>query len=127
MSKYVANFEFGGELDPEEVQGWFEAITQELPEGTSGTVKRMPLILDIADVTQEHAGNKITIRGYHKKVKDKNPLNKGPIASILNTENLTGILEHVFITGGHQDRRTFIIDGAAYDIPAYSLVELGEW
>lgn len=110
MTKYIAQFEFGSDVTPEEAQEWTEAIQENLPKGTAGRVKAVPLVLNIEDVTEAHAGNKATVylgapRGY-----------------------VRGILESVYITGGTAGiRRTLIVDGQAYDVPAYGTVELSEW
>lgn len=110
MTKYIAKFEFGANVTDEEAREWAATIHENLPEGTLGTLNRVPLILNIEDVTEEHAGNKVTVylgqpRGY-----------------------VRGILEHVYITGSTAGiRRTLIVDGLAYDVPAYGTVELSEW
>lgn len=128
MTKFEARLTFGADSSAEDAEKWAEAFRMGLPEGAEAEVKAIPLVLSVEDVMEEHAGNRVTIRGYYKPVKDRSSAAlKAHAPGILNTTNLTGTLDHVFPTGGHQGRRTFIIDGAAYDIPAYSLIELGDW
>lgn len=129
MTKYIATFEFGSNLTGEDAQGWVAAIQQELPEGAIANLRTVPLVLDLEDLTEAHAGNKITVRGIFSHIKNGDTkAAKAQANSLVQNAHLTGILEHVFETGhtsGHG--RTLIIDGKAYSIPAYSLVELGEW
>jgi len=128
LTKFEAKMEFGGDTSREDAVAWAEAMSEKLPEGTFLTLKALPLVLDLDEITDEHAGNVVTIRGYFQHIaKGDKKAAKAQAASIVQAGNLSGVLEHVFQSGAAPAQRTFIIDGKAYDIPAYSLVELGEW
>lgn len=127
MTRFEARLNFGADSEAAEAQQWADAFLAGLPEGATAEVRAIPVILDLEDITEEHAGNRVIIRGYFKhEGKPRQALSDNKEVEVL-TKNLVGILEHVYLTGAHPGRRTFIIDGAAYDIPAYSMVELGEW
>jgi hypothetical protein len=129
MTKFIANFEFGANLTHEQAQEWIATVREQLPDGAEGSVKTVPLVLSIEDVTEEHAGNIVTVRGLFALIKkgDKKAA-KAMANSMVQATNLTGTLEHVFETGNTSGLgRTLVVDGKAYAVPSYSLVELGEW
>jgi hypothetical protein len=119
ITRFEAKMEFGGDTSREDAVAWAEGISEKLPDGALLSLKALPLVLDLDEVTEEHAGNVVTIRGFYRKA--------GKLVLENAVENLSGVLEHVYPTGDAPVRRTFIIDGKAYDIPAYTVVELGEW
>jgi hypothetical protein len=129
MTKFIANFEFGANLTHEQAQEWIATVREQLPDGAEGSVKTVPLVLALEDLTDEHAGNRVTIRGYFERLPKGDK--KGAAAqanAIVQSAHLTGVLDHVFITGNTADLgRTLVLEGKAYAIPAYAVVELGEW
>lgn len=108
MSKFVAEFEFGTGADRESVEAWFISIMDAMPADTTGTLRNEPLVLDLKEVSEVHAGN---------LVKFYNPRQKATVE---------GVLEHVFQSAKDEEARTLIVDGKAYEL-SYASVQLGEW
>lgn len=128
MTRYNLNVVFGSETEPDEARAWAEALALKMPEGCVVTLKAEPMIISLEDLSDEHAGSVVTIHGYFEKLRPTDKKKAAEQANrLVKSHNLTGVLERVYQTGARQAQRTLVIDGAAYDIPAYSLVELSEW
>lgn len=107
MTKFVAQFEFGSNLTAEEAQEWIATVQQNLPEESVASVKRVPLTLNVEDLTTEHSGETVTIY-------------------IPGEGTVEGILDAVYPAGRHKVARTLVIDGVAYTT-TYGVAQLSEW
>lgn len=108
MTKFIADFEFGSNLTPEQAQEWIETVQKNLPDGAKGSVKVVPFALALEELTQEHAGNLVI-------VKDR------------NGREVRGVLEHIFNSPTGEFSKILVVGGTGFDIPAYSVVQLSEW
>jgi hypothetical protein len=108
LSKFVAQFEFGANLTPEQAQEWIATVQSNLPDGAIATVKQVPMTLNIEDLTNEHAGERIRVH----------------LSNIEGT--VEGKLDAVYPAGRHKLARTMVIDGVAYTT-SFGVAQLSEW
>lgn len=85
-------------------------MQKQLPAGTTIALKQEPLIIDVTELTEQHAGEKIKV--YVNK----------------NVGEIEGTLEHVYVAGRSDDSssRTLVIDGRAFTV-SYGSAQLSEW
>lgn len=109
MTKYIATFEFGSNINSEQAQEWLDAIRDNLPDGTKATLKAEPLLLDVEELTDAHAGEKIKVY-------------------VPGFGEVSGKLQAVFNSGAktNESARTLVIDGRAWTVN-YGVAQLSEW
>lgn len=108
MTKFIAKFEFGANLTPEEAQGWIDAVKEQLPEGAEAEVKMVPMIIEVENLSDEFIGQKVKVYVDRK------------------TGTVEGTLDAVFPAGRQGIAHTLVIEGVAYTV-TYGLVTLSEW
>lgn len=108
MTKFIANFEFGSNMTPAQAEEWISSIHNNLPEGTVATVRTVPLVLNLEDVTPQHVGQQVSVF-----------VNR-------STGTVTGRLDAVYPAGRQSLARTLVIDGRAYTL-IYGVVQISEW
>lgn len=108
MTKFIANFEFGANLTPEEAQEWIATVREQLPDGASGTVKTVPLMLEVENLTEQHIGEHVKV--YVDK----------------HTGEVEGTLDALYVAGRQGIARTLVINGTAYTL-TYGIVQLSKW
>lgn len=108
MTKFIANFEFGANLTPEQAQEWIATVREQLPEGAAATVKTVPLTLEVENLTEQHVGEHVKV--YVDK----------------RTGEVEGKLDALYVAGRQGIARTLVIDGTAYTM-TYGVVQLSNW
>lgn len=106
MTKYTATLKFGSDAELAEVQEWFDKLTTGFPGEVEASLKMEPMVLNVEDVTDAHAGN--VVKFYSKRY--------GAVK---------GTLEHVYLSPDGA-ARILVIDGVAYHL-TFEVITLSEW
>jgi len=108
LTKFIAKFEFGANLTPEQAAEWVENFRSLLPEGAEADIRMVPMVVEVENITTEYIGQKVSVYVDRK------------------TGTVEGYLEAVFPAGRAGLSHTLVIDGTAYTV-TYGLVTLSEW